>query len=157
MLQEVRLRNLRKLLQERGSITSLSRQLNLSPSHVYHILAGKLPLSDAAARGIERGLQLPPGALDESADEVETIEAPMLSLMQRITKPVQARRNVDGQVVDVAKAKVSANVRNELIEAVLDHLETLAQRKGVSLLDHQKANLLKLAMRRLLVNHSKMS
>ena len=154
MLQEVRLRNLRKLLQERGSITSLSRQLNLSPSHLYHILAGKLPLGDAAARGIERGLQLSSGALDEMSDKTEVIEAPILSLTQRITKPVQARRNIDGQVVDVAKAKVSTNVRNELIEGVLDHLETLAQRKGVSLLDHQKANLLKLAMKRLLANHT---
>ena len=147
---DVRVQNLRNLLQKHGSVTAISKRLNISPIHLYRILQGKMPLRDVMARRIELVCLLPPGALDESSQKQEDVDVPMLSLTQRITNPVQAKRYVDGKAVNVAKVNVDADLKEELILGVLDNLEKLAQNKGVSLLDHQKASLLNLAIKRLL-------
>ena len=150
-LSSVRIKNLRQLLTKHGSVVAVSKRLNISPIHIYSILQGKTVLRDAMARKIELACLLPPGALDESLEKsVEEVDVPMLSLTQRITQPVEAKRYVDGKAVNVAKAHVSAELKEELVLGVLDNLEQLAQNKGVSLLNQQKAYLFKLAIKRLL-------
>jgi len=148
----IRVINLRKLIEQEGSVSALSKRLKISPIYFYNILDGSSQLQDPMARNIETMLHLEPGALDSFEEIAAPVSVPLLSLTQRITKSVKATRSVEGKEVNVARANISPALREELIEGILDNLELLAQNRRVSMLNHDKANLLRLVVKRLIAN-----
>ena len=148
-VNSVRIYNLRKLIAKYSSVSAFSQHLKIPPIYIYNILEGKVPMRDPMASSIESLLELEPGALDHIDEVEEMADVPLLSLNQRVTKSVKAIRYVEGKEVNVAKANLSSDMREELIQGVLDHLEQMAQNRSISLLDSDKANLLKVITNRL--------
>ena len=148
-VNSVRIYNLRKPIAKYSSVSAFSQHLKIPPIYIYNILEGKVPMRDPMASSIESLLELEPGALDRVDEVEEMADVPLLSLNQRITKSVKAIRYVEGKEINVAKANLSSDMREELIQGVLDHLEQMAQNRSISLLDSDKANLLKVITNRL--------
>ncbi len=148
----VRVINLRKIIEQEGSVSALSKRVKVSPIYFYNILNGSSLLQSSMARNMESILGLEAGAMDSFEELAAPVAVPLLSLTQRITRSVRATRNVEGKVVNVARANISPALREELITGVLDNLEQLAQKRRVSLLDSDKANLLRLVVKRLMAN-----
>lgn len=123
---DIRLHNLRLLIRQWETATSLSRELGHSNSSFLGQLAGPTPIrtiSEKVARGIEQKLKLPERWLDEPHSDVEAREAPdefLLECVQMVATCIRdARLTLDPDVIarittlayDCAKAKGSIDKR----------------------------------------------
>lgn len=80
---DIRLRNLRQLMRERGGPTSLAKALGYSNASYLAQIAGPNPrrsIGEKAARDIEAKLHLPTGSLDQTSHgKMELIEIELLA------------------------------------------------------------------------------
>lgn len=149
-LQIVRLNNLRKLIEREGSVSVLAKRLRVSPIYLYQVLEARTPLRDVMTRHIELIMMLEPGALDGEGELDAALDVPMLSLTQRVNASIRAVATQNGEAVAISRTKITPQMRDAFIDAIVDNLEQMAQNRQISLLPQHKAVLLKLAFKRVL-------
>ena len=113
-LSQNRLANLRKLIEQEGSVGNLARRLQISPIYIYHVIEGNFSIGDAMARKIEQVFKYKPGQMDEAVAEATDyqIAIPVLNLSQRVTSDVTVTRQKDGKVVAVPRPKLNDKLKS---------------------------------------------
>ncbi len=84
---QIRLDNLRRLIEKEGSVNQLALRMQLSPIYIFHVLDGTFRVGDAMARKIETSFDYPEGWID-TADERAVLpkgDVPILSLTQTVS------------------------------------------------------------------------
>lgn len=120
--QEIRLENLRLLIEEAGSAAALARLTSVPPPYISQLLAGATNqedrggkarvVGDDTARKLERGMGREAGWLDHEhpADAQMAIEAEVLQMLRQLTEESDLRAAINA-VRGIFNGRASTAVR----------------------------------------------
>lgn len=150
-VKQIRLTNLRALIEREGAVSQLALRLQISPIYIYRVLDGKFNVGDSMARKIEEAYQRPAGWMDSIHSQVNQsrrVEREVPTLTEAAMPPPARPLPVDPiEEPDPVEA---------VIDRVLEILEVEANNIG-SMSETDKAKLLMRAAERLLDNKSRRS
>ena len=109
-INDVRRRNLRRLVTQYDSQADLARTLAISPQALSGVLTGNKPFGEKFARSLEQTLKLAPGWLDRNGGSDETgpglagLDDAVIRLAQRIQELTPRDRSAVTKLVDSLRA-----------------------------------------------------
>ena len=108
-INEIRRRNLRRLVTQYDSQADLARTLAISPQALSGVLTGNKPFGEKFARSLEQTLKLKPGWLDrnggdETGPGLAGLDDAVIRLAQRIQELTPRDRSAVTKLVDSLRA-----------------------------------------------------
>lgn len=146
-VKQIRLSNLRALIEKEGAVSQLALRLQISPIYIYRVLDGKFTVGDSMARKIEDAYNQQAGWMDilhgkQLSIQNSKIAAPLTTLTDSI-QPVS-------KVTPQEEVPPISSPFSELVPRLLSFLDNELGAQGQKLTELEKAKLLMKAAEKLL-------
>ncbi len=148
-VKQIRLANLRALIEREGAVSQLALRLQISPIYIYRVLDGKFNVGDSMARKIEDAYERPLGWMDNlhnQSGSSRRAEREIPTLTDTASQPDKPAPEEQIEESDPIEA---------VIERVLEILDVELNNVGGPVSENDKAKILMRAAERLLDNKSR--
>lgn len=148
-VKQIRLANLRALIEREGAVSQLALRLQISPIYIYRVLDGKFNVGDSMARKIEDAYERPMGWMDNLHNQAGSSRRAAREIPTLTDTAIQPDKPAPEEQIE------ESDPMEAVIERVLETLDVELNNVGGPLSENDKAKILMRAAERLLDNKSR--
>ncbi len=148
-VKQIRLANLRALIEREGAVSQLALRLQISPIYIYRVLDGKFNVGDSMARKIEDAYERPMGWMDNLHNQSGSSRRAEREIPTLTDTATQSEKPAPEEQIE------ESDPMEAVIERVLEILDVELNNVGGPVSENDKAKILMRAAERLLDNKSR--